>query len=167
MLDGDRSALSLLYVECKYIATILLKSMCRKRRVHLASDQIADLSHDASARLVERIMRNHGYRVDNFRSMLHLEVVHAFTGGRRNGHQAEVPIPAAHEAPTPKDDDPREYLQDLIAAHPAGHRVVYDLARARSYRSAVHRIAEYAGRAWVREWAGKLAFVYRTLRVQA
>lgn len=164
---GDRGALTALYCEARYIATILCKTILRRRKERMSTEQIAMIAHDAATVLMIRYLKDRAYRVRNFRAVLYLEVLNLVTGGHRktvkHSEIAESDIPEKRESAAA---DPRDYLHDLLSEHQAGPRVVYDLARSKSYREAVHRIAEYTGRRWIRDRARKLIRVYETLRVK-
>ena len=59
--------------------------------------------------------------------------------------------------------DPRIFLDELVADHPRGKRIVIDLARAKSYKMAIRRIESYVRREWIYAHAEKIYTVFKTL----
>ncbi len=166
---GERQAMTLLYAELRHVAIILCKSFLQKRGQRMPEEKIAEVAHDAVTVLMTRYMKDRAYHVRNFRAALWLELLQVITGGRRKTVPAEEVSEAVAEQAyggNRREEEAREYLHDLLAEHKAGPRVVFDLARSKTYREAVFRIAEYTGRQWIRDRARKLVKVYETLRVE-
>ena len=165
---GERQAMTLLYAELRHVAIILCKSFLQKRGQRMPEEKIAEVAHDAVTVLMTRYMKDRAYHVRNFRAALWLELLQVITGGRRKPVPAEEvsEAVAAQEHGGNGHEDPREYLHDLLGEHRCGSRVVFDLARSKTYPEAVRRIAEYTGRQWIRDRARKLVRVYETLRVE-
>jgi signal transduction histidine kinase len=162
---GRREALEPLAIECNNIAYQITKKFQRFSR-----ERRAEIAHEASARLIERYLRNPDYRVKGFTNMLRIEVRHVVTGGghanrpKAIAERTMLPIEDVHCAERQPRDDVQYYAEDIESEHPQGGRILRDIYRATTFRAAILALSEYVDRRWLYDHSVKLRTVYRMTR---
>jgi|GEM_PF-1741564 len=172
-------ALNALAIECEGIAFVIVKAQCRKYGLRFEREKILEFSHDAAAQFIAQYLKHADYNVRNFSARIRRDVLNVMFGRVRNKQDAfeDGQIQQIKDSfrPTgiisggwmqmyPDEINPSTALDELVADHVQGKKIVADLYRSKSYSQAIRRIAAYVGREWIYAHAEKMHFVFKAFR---
>jgi hypothetical protein len=170
-LNGERGATAGLYAECRHITERLAKSYASRHDCE--NSGLDDTIQIILSRVLARY-RNPSYFIHSFAKVLNIEVVHELSnhkGPKAQFLRSIIPLesiaePESKEESKEETETRRDYFNDILASH-QGARILFALAIARSYRSAIGSIDTFGvGRPWIYDNCRKLYYIWKTLNAQ-
>jgi hypothetical protein len=174
ILTRSDIALGELHKECVAIARNMVEHITWTTKYTMSPDRAMQIAQDGAVNLMEYYLKKRDYVVRFFnKRMQHIirEILYSKYGRHANDNRWEqhnIQLDDEHNEIACKEEEEKldltYALEDILSEHPDGKRIVIDIYRARTYKSAILTINKYVSKRWIYDRAEKLYRVYKYTR---
>jgi hypothetical protein len=165
LINELRNDPSQLYDALSSIAKSVLSGYTADKKIHLSSASRQEITHDAIARLMERISRKNNYRLTHVRAMVYAEVRHQIYEKKRVKWESTiVPLPDYLQTKPAEIRRNDRYAFAELLDDEDGRRVVLEIYFSRTFPALCRKLDAFKSRRWIYDNIGAIEAVYKYTR---